>query len=269
MLKLMPPVVAVFLAFLAPAALAQLNITSWEESLSFDLAPDSSYYETGETNVVPEPLSASFDGLTYSYSGSISFTSPGTPNVTCEVSGDYQTGLTTFGGTAFGRIEFQFRVQQTSPPPVSVGMVPVVVMASGSVQATGNGDLYASGASVFTVSTSLGPILNDAAFAENTGGSSSDSFFLNQQLALMPGEVVTTVMAATATFASFTIQDNMFATAFAYIDPVIEVADETIPGSGASYRDHYHVEFGSGYDALGSTPVRETTWGRIKGLYRD
>lgn len=269
MMKWTPPltVLCALLVLAAPVA-GQLNVTSWEESLSFDLAPDPSFSEMGSSNVVPEPLSTSFNGASYSYSGGISF-DPGDPNVTCEVEANYMTGLTAFDGSAFSHIGFQFRVIETSPPPVVVGMVPVDVSASGSVQATGNGDLYASGTSVFNLSNGQVTILNDAAFAENTNGPASDSFLLSQLLALAPGEVMSVDLNATAAVAAFTIQDNIFAGGFAYIDHLIEVADQTIPGSSASYRDHYEVEFGSGYDALNPTPVLETTWGRLKGLYQN
>ena len=60
------------------------------------------------------------------------------------------------------------------------------------------------------------------------------------------------------------------ASASAFVDPIIEVADETIPGTSDSYRDHFDIEFGNGYYALGDpTPVEPATWGRIKSLYRD
>jgi len=51
------------------------------------------------------------------------------------------------------------------------------------------------------------------------------------------------------------------------IDPVIEVADEVIPGTAVNYRDYFGVEFAPGYDALGSVPTRNATWGMIKKRY--
>ena len=46
------------------------------------------------------------------------------------------------------------------------------------------------------------------------------------------------------------------------VDPIIEVADEVIPGTSSSYRDFFEIEFSPGYDA--QTPVRRATFGEIK-----
>jgi len=50
---------------------------------------------------------------------------------------------------------------------------------------------------------------------------------------------------------------------------VIEISDEIIPGSSANYRDHFAIEYGPGYYALGPTPTVPTSWGRVKALYLD
>jgi hypothetical protein len=48
------------------------------------------------------------------------------------------------------------------------------------------------------------------------------------------------------------------------IDPIIEVADQLIPGTSTSYRDVYQVELSDGFWAL---PNRTTSFGALKATF--
>jgi hypothetical protein len=72
-------------------------------------------------------------------------------------------------------------------------------------------------------------------------------------------------MTATASMGTVSTGGAATGTATGMIDPVIEIADQTIPGTSSSYRDYYTLEFSEGYDA--QTPVERTTFGRIKRMF--
>jgi hypothetical protein len=86
---------------------------------------------------------------------------------------------------------------------------------------------------------------------------------------LAPDEVVSGEIFVDASIGAESPTEGTASTAEATFDPVIEIADMTIPGTTASYRDYFTVEFSPGYFALGQVPVERTTWGQIKRLYRN
>jgi hypothetical protein len=48
------------------------------------------------------------------------------------------------------------------------------------------------------------------------------------------------------------------------VDPIIEVADQLIPGTSSNFREFFEVELGDGYWAL---PSSITSWGSLKGRF--
>jgi len=264
------PVLLVFvvIVLLAPSTgHAQLSATMWNESLSLD-ADATSGGQPGADSELPEPLSDNLSGSQYSIDGSVSFGPPGPPQATSTVSGSYTSGLNNFlGGNAYVRIDFTFQVRQTSSPPVSVSAVPITVHAAGSVNATGDAAMFANASSSFELFTSQGPLVSYDVMASNGTGGSSDSFNEMFQTTLAPDLTVSGAMTASANVGAEGLQPNIQGSATAFIDPVIEVVDDVIPGTGSSYRDYFDIEFGSGYFALDTVPVEPATWGQIKTRY--
>jgi len=246
---------------------AQLSETMWSESLSLS-ADASSAGQPGVDSALPEPLIDNLSGSQYSIDGSVSFGPPGPPQATSTVSGSYTSGLNTYlGGSAYVRIDFSFQVRQTSPPPVSVSAVPISVHAAGTVNASGDAAMFANAYSSFDLSTIQGPLVSYDIMASNATGGSSDSFNETYQTTLAPDFTVSGAMTASANVGAEGPQPNIQGTATAFIDPVIEVVDDVIPGTSSSYRDYFDIEFGSGYFALDTTPVEPTTWGQLKTRY--
>ena len=273
MFRLLPSIFTlcvVTLMFVVSPALGQLTNVQWNESLNLDAVPDENDNQVGISSSTPEPLSGSLSGPGYSLSGSVSFASPGAPNATSQVSGSYSSGLQFLGGSAYCRIDFQFGVVMTSTPPVVVVDVPVDVEIQGRVEVSGNGDIFANAFSSVNFGTTVGPLGAWSAVVANSSGPDTASFderdlrFLVAQASVVFGD-----MTASASISAEVLVPDSGTFAFAWVDPVIEVADELIPGGGgATYRDHFEIEFADGYWALGQAPNRNTTWGRIKQLYR-
>ena len=84
---------------------------------------------------------------------------------------------------------------------------------------------------------------------------------------LAPDEVVNGSISVSANIWPNEMQAGSSSSSTGWVDPIVSIANQTIPESSANYRDHYEIEYAPGYWALGSTPVQETTWGRIKQLY--
>jgi hypothetical protein len=88
----------VLLLMSAPAQ-AQLDPVTWSESMQLDAAPGPDDNKVGPDGNAPDPISGSISGSDYSLTGSISFTSPGAPNMTATIAADYQGGdLIDLGG---------------------------------------------------------------------------------------------------------------------------------------------------------------------------
>lgn len=253
---------------LTSLAHAQLNDVEWSESCSAvtNLGSDSN---TGSDPNMPEPQTASLSGGSYSISGSVSFAG-GPPNVTSHLEGSYTSGLTYMGGTAYCRIDYSFVVRElASPPVISVGPVPVNVTVQGTVGVTGDAALFANAYAAATLSTTLGPLRDWTITVSNDQGQASDSFNETARIDLDPDQVVMGDLTASANIAGEVLQSGTSSSGTAWIDPVIEIADELIPGSSFNFRDYYEIEVAPGYWALGTAPVASTTWGRLKNLYRN
>lgn len=259
---------ALVLVMLPGSARAQLATTTWLEGLN--LNADSQTNSKGNTDPkLPEEFSGSLQGDDYSVEGSVSFGPPGPPQATCTVTASYQSGLSSFlGGNATVLINFQFAVREIEPPPIAVTEVPVNVAAVGNADVGQGSELYSIATVAFTLSTSSGILADYSAFATNDPGPLSAMFDATDQLMLMPDMGVTGTLSAGATIAQQGLQSNTTGSVTAFVDPVIEVADVVIPGTGnRTYGEFFEVEFGPGYLAL--TPVVPATWGKIKRLYVD
>ena len=71
---------------------AQLDPVTWSESIQLDAAPGPDDIKVGADDNAPDPIPGLVTGPGYSLTGSISFTSPGPPNMTATVTADYQDG---------------------------------------------------------------------------------------------------------------------------------------------------------------------------------
>lgn len=245
---------------------AQLNDALWIETLSMTSNTDS-FASGPDDQAVPQSYTESISGSSFLMDGKVSF-AVGAPNATCSLEALYNNGLTVLGGTANCQMVFEFTVRETSPPPVLVSSVPVNVQVLGDVSVDGDLSFFASAqSSVSLVGQITGPIDSWQVAVDNSLGSDSDAFGASGQYDLAPDEVVVGTMIATVAIGAEVLQDNTSATAEASVDPVIEVVDDTIPGTSDRYGQHYEIEFSNGYWALLESPVRETTWGKIKRLY--
>jgi len=254
-----------------PVVHAQLEGVTWSESIQLDAAPGPDDYKTGTDDDAPEAISGLVSGTGYSIAAGFTFTSPAAPNITATISSSYQGGdLIALDGNAIGYVNFQFVVRQTSPPPVLVTTIPVDVEVQGRAEANGDGSLSA-GASAGALFWTLlqGQIDSWQVSVNNSEGPTSDSFNESLQFLLEVDEVVNGGLTVSASSYPDVLENGTSASATGWADPVIDLADETIPGSSAKYSDHYEIEFAPGYWALGApTPVQPATWGSIKGLYR-
>jgi hypothetical protein len=246
-----------------------LENAAWIESVVLT-SSDSSLTRDGVDDAVPEPLTASLVGTGYSLDGQVVFPQEGAPNVDVTLGAQHQGGLTLTGSLVGCRIDFQFRVLESATPPVPVTTVPVHIHAQGTADATGDSTLRAASFSRFTL-ISIALLESWDVSADNVGGGAppSDSFDNDDQLELAPDEVVSGEIFVDASIGAESPTEGTASTAEATFDPVIEIADMTIPGTTASYRDYFTVEFSPGYFALGQVPVERTTWGQIKRLYRN
>jgi len=247
---------------------AQLQDVEWNESLNLIANPDSMYSQTGSDPAIPEPLSGMLAGSGYSIGGSVTFAS-GAPNVTSDVQGSYQSGLFYLEGSAYGRIDFEFAVRLVTTPPISVSSVPVNVHVQGTAGVTGNGDLFAAAWSSVNIATGSGPLGGWMVQVDNSSGQTTDNFNESPQYQLAPDTVVFGDKTASASIQGEGLVPGSSATATAWVDPIIEIADEPIPGGGgASYRDFFDIEFADGYAALDELAIQDATWEEIKQLYR-
>lgn len=247
-----------------------LNATTWTETISgyVDAAFDGS---AGVDVLAPEDLSLNSSGNNWNLIGDVTFGTSGPPSVTVSMSGNLQSGVSSvFGGSSYAYVTFEFRVRQNAAPPVSVTEVPVTVHSSGSADATGNVNLYAGAFAYLDISSQLqGPLAAFGTGASNDPADPNhDSFDMTQSFSVPPGTVLQGEMAASAGVGSELVMLGYNSGATAFIDPVIEVADEIIPGTSSSYRDYFDIEFGSGYQIGNPTAVEQKTWSDLKALYK-
>jgi len=271
------------------AAQGTPSVTTWQEQLYLS-ASDSIWGGSGTDNLVPEDL---LEGLGKDGSGLAGYVvfhnAPFPPECgsiapeygphgTALLSASVVPGVPLDGLAGF-TIEFQFRIVQTSAPTVEVTEVPVQAEVCGTVEAGGNypaliASSYGSIAiwhfvEGFPTSYLINAGLN-ASINPSSGFPTVDSFHFQRFEfypvdAILDGRMVTGV----SCYSVANPTESGSASSNVFVDPVIEVADQTIPGTSESYRDHFALEFGAGYYALGEpTPVVPTTWGNLKTRYR-
>lgn len=257
-----------FVSLLPGFAAAQLQDTHWSETVTVS-ANEVNSQEVGQDIAMPEAISQNATDGIAGCTGNVSFGPPGPPQGTSTMSGFSESNGSDVTGVAVLNISFFARVVQTSTPDVMVTTVPVSISASGTADASGS---WTGAQSFSDVTILLG--LDDVFVAHVDASSNSlsgfpetDSFDESLIADIPVNGVLNGALIAQASITALNA-DSGGANASAFVDPVIEVADQVIPGSSASYRDHFQIEFGAGYYALGNpTPVEPTTWGRIKSLY--
>jgi hypothetical protein len=246
------------------AAQPALSPALWDENVSLSAGGEDVSF-AGSDPFVPEPASEELSGDGYYLAGNVFFGPPGPPEGAAAITWDVPAGGPSVQMATSVSIDFQLAVVQTAAPPGGVTEVPVRVAATGSATATGGVGPVA--ASIFRFQAVGIEILItrrvDADDNPDTSIPVSDSFDLDETVEIPVDMVVLVSMSA---FASGTMVDQGAArqgSALGFIDPVVEVADETVPGSSSSYREFFTIEFSEGYDAQ-STPVERTTVGDLK-----
>ena len=226
-------IVFMFMVMLSPKAGAQLNSAGWGEEADF-VAGDESGAEQGMDGLTPEPISTAFTGSGWAVNVDISFRSPGPPQATTHVTGSHTSGvLSCLFGHGQADITFQFRVVQTQVPPVSVTLVPFTVAAQGTVTATPSG-LPSSARAVFEMLSQFQGsfIYQEAVAVADVAPGISDSFTLNRLEQAQLDEVFSVNMTADAQLGACGPSPFGSGEAIAEIDPIIQVADLQIVGTG-------------------------------------
>lgn len=254
---------------LPAAASAQLQATQWYETTNVQ-ANELTDQNLGLDIAIPETvISEVSDGVAGS-AATVNHGPPGPPSGTAGINAYSELAGSDLTAVANMTVNFFARLIQTSPPPVSVTTVPVSFSASGTVNASGTPSIQGQCLSNVTILLGLDPVLTADIRASNNPGSgypTSDSFDESTVSNVALGDLINASLIAQASVTAFGA-DAGSVTATAFVDPVIEVMDQTIPGTSSSYRDYFEVEFGPGYYALGNpTPVVPTTWGDIKTRY--
>lgn len=268
--RALPFLAAAMLVLLAGRAEAQgtLSPALWHENISLEVQTIESEMTSfmGSDQNAPEPRTEQLTGIGYDVTGSVEFGSTESPEGTAQVTWDISEAGAALNLTSIVNIDFQVRVIETATPPVSVTEVPVNLMATGSVsveqffgpRATSSFSFRAIGTSV-VISASLD------LYGDPDSTTTTDSFTIDETPLIPPDVVVLVSMSAAAQMGTVGTGGAATGSATGMVDPIIEVADETIPGTTNSYRDFFTVEFSEGYDA--QTPVRPVTWGQLKQLF--
>lgn len=259
---------ALALVLTAGPAQAQLSPALWGENISLDASSDMTSF-MGADMFAPESHTEELSGATYDVSGSIQFGTTLAPQGTAEVTWNVFNDVTSLNLTSILNIDFQCRVIETATPPVTVTEVPVHVLATGSGVVEAQFGSRATAQFVFrAIGTSV--VLSDNLDVSGNPDSPeplSDAFTVDENAMIPPDVVCLVGMTATASMGSVGVPVGAVGTATGFIDPVIEVVDEIIPGTSDSYRDYYVIEFSEGYGA--QTPVESTTFGRIKRQFQE
>jgi hypothetical protein len=246
-------------------ARAQLRDTEWTEYVLLR-GNELTAEQWGEDDLAPEYVSRGLVSGSVGCLGSVEFGPPGPPQGTASVHATSESE--DVRASAVFTVEFDARVQETSSPSVSVTHVPVSVSVAGSATASGDSSLPATAVAVFFIrhDFTIPVLLRAEAGNAGEGSVMSDSFEETVTIDIQLGLPLECQMRAVTEILAEPGIGRADATAF--LDPVIEVADEPIPGTTDSYRDHYEVELGPGYYALGQpTPILPSTWGRVKSSY--
>jgi hypothetical protein len=259
--KTMLSLVAAGLVVLAGRVEAQfpLSPTIWDENISLTVGPSSTSF-SGSDPAVPEPHTGELSGLGYDVAGSVGFGSAEPPVGTAQVDWDVSEGNTSLQLSSVVSIDFQCRVVETAPPPVGVTEVPVHLMATGDVSAD---DVFGSRATSSFRFQAVGTAVLITANLDISGDSeTSDTFAIDETPPIPVDTIVLVGMSASASMNTVSISAVETGSATGMIDPVVEIADEIIPGTTSSYRDFFSIEFSEGYDA--QTPVTRITFGELK-----
>jgi hypothetical protein len=259
----------------SPPASAQLADAMWIENVSIQVDFDFGG-EIGSDNSKPENLSSSRSGDDYVASGSVTYAQSAVPEVTCEASTNYQAGeLTNLIVDTSASVIWRFVVVESASGGPSVSSVPIHVTAQGSASVTADAATLSAANARFSIRYEEGAVavVYEDIVANNVGGTTplSDTFAVDDQFPMPIDEVfVALIITGASSRASFD-QGPAVGSATGFVDPIIEVADELIPGSSSNYRDYYTVEFSKGHDAGDpSTPLRSSpSMGELKSRYDD
>jgi hypothetical protein len=245
-----------------------LSPALWDENISLlvqTLETNSSSF-MGSDPEVPEPHLEELSGTGYNVSGSVAFPSGNFPEGTAEVTWDIgELGAALQLSSSVG-IDFQVRVVETATPPVSVTEVPVHLQASGSASVVQFFGPRATSFFRFQAPTTLVLITRNLdLYGDPDSTKTTDSFTIDETPLIPPDLVVLVSMSATASMGTVSTGGAASGSATGMIDPVIEISDETIPGTSDSYRDYYVLELSDGVTS--PVPVQRVTFGKLKQMF--
>ena len=255
--------------FPALPASAELPEATWAEICiaSVDEERDSREGTTSE----PENILAEAQSATAGQTASVVYNSSGPPAVTVEVNGTADEPSELFG-LADCRIAWHFRVVASGPIPARVEPVPVNVIVSGWANANGTPENNAhSGATLMISDSAMGDLMTLHQVIATSSGE-ADARSINAQLqtfSVLPDVQLDGSLAVSATNGAGGTAGAGTSKAGAYLEHSIEVAAIPIPGDGTLFSDLFEIEYGPGYWALGSVPVRSTTWGDMKNRFQE
>ena len=243
-----------------------LSPAIWDENISLSVGSTSTSF-SGSDLAVPEPHTEDLSGVGYDVTGSVGFGTAGPPEGTATVTWNVAEGGPSLQLSSSVSIDFQLRVIATGTPPVAVSEVPVRLVATGSGSAQ---EIFGSRATAsFRFQAPGTPVLiTDTIDVDGNPGSPNpavDAFTIDEMVSLPVDSVVLVGMSATASMGVVSVPAATTGSATGTIDPVVEVVDETIPGTSSSYREYFLIEFSEGYDA--QTPVKRATFGELKARY--
>ncbi len=245
-----------------------LGAALWDESISLDvqtIEQETGSFMGSDPNR-PEPGNVALSGTGYEVTGSVAFGTEAPPVGTAQVTwniGEAGAALSLFSSVS---IDFSARVVETAPPPVGVTEVPVHLVANGSATVT---EIFGSRATSFfrfqAIGTSVLIFENLDVYGDSESPSTATGFAIDETPSIPPGTIILVAMSATSSMGTVGTGGATTGSATGMVDPIIEVADEMIPGTTSSYRDFYAVEFSEGTDA--QTPVERVTLGGLKQLF--
>jgi len=248
--------------------------TTWNEHIT--LQQDPNIEETlGPDTSVPEAIedSVTFAGILLH--GKLTYGPPGPPELTTYAEGlrTARVGPAATNATTDGVVTFQFAVRQKSPPPVPVSAVDIDFAAQFTTSADGSApcsgcalDADPTALTVLIVTTEHDTLVSHAVTSASFKG--NQSFELSETHSLAPGKVANGSIHALSLVKMTQTAPAQWGNATATISTGFAVSNGLIPGTTAKYSDYFRIEYGQDYFALGNpTPVRATTWGKIKSLY--
>lgn len=244
-----------------------LSPAIWQESISLEvqtLEVNSTSFMGSDFNM-PEPHTETLSGTGYEVSGVVAFGTAAPPVGIAQVNWDISQAGTNLTLSTNTSINFGAKVVQTAEPPVSVTDVPVHLVASGSVDVE---PIFGAQATSFF---RYQPVGTSVLIQENLDVDGEDidpvtEFSIDDTHSIPPDVIILVAMTATARMGVVGTPATT-GSATGMVDPIIEVADELIPGTDSNYRDFFTIEFSPGYDA--QTPVEPMTLGKLKRRFID